>query len=400
MLQASLDGVERQVVDQIGAFLSLSLQQDQVLERFSINLNHNFDELLDKEIIKDEQVFDFENLSLVLEEELDVIVALEGMVNYCRNDHLTNFISFNTRLNSLFPRKRIDESTNPLDPQQIATSFQEALRPIALDAQNSLAVYLAFNRGGVLRNLDEVLREANEILIENHVIPDLGMEGQKKTRTANRRTRPRKDSAAFGTIEEENFEEDDEQPELLSMMQNLLHSDAPAAAPAATPATGDVSPGQADTPSGSGEAPPQYMIPTAMVPSGSENAGTAATPTDGSAMQPFQPSAGQQVQMVDQNQLMEILSTIQRSLEVKEFNSPIPANMEQVEKLNISESLGEILKADQQPGVVNAVDRQSSDVINLVTMLYEAIWDDESVPIHIKGTHRTYPGHHHQGCPV
>lgn len=166
-------------MDQIGSFLGLSQQQDGVLEAFVTNLNHNFDELLDKEIIKDEAVFDFENLSLIQEEELDVIVALEGMVNYCRNDHLANFISFNTPLNSLFPRKRIDESTNPLDPEQIAKSFQEALRPLGLDAQNSLAVFRAFNRG-VLRNLDEVLREANRILIDSHVIPDLGMEVQKK----------------------------------------------------------------------------------------------------------------------------------------------------------------------------------------------------------------------------
>jgi hypothetical protein len=56
-------------------------------------------------------------------------------------------------------------------------------------------------------------------------------------------------------------------------------------------------------------------------------------------MQPFQPAAGQQVQMVDQNQLMEILSTIQKFLEVRETSSQILANMEEVEKLNISESL-------------------------------------------------------------
>lgn len=101
-------------------------------------------------------------------------------------------------------------------------------------------------------------------------------------------------------------------------------------------------------------------------------------------MQPFQPQDGQQVQMGDQNQFMEILSTIQKSLEVRESSSQIPANMEQVEKLNISESLGQIPNVDQETGVINTVDRQSSDVINLVTMLYGAIWNDESVPIPIK----------------
>ncbi|MFP6807562.1 MAG: DUF1631 family protein [Pseudomonadales bacterium] len=54
-------------------------------------------------------------------------------------------------------------------------------------------------------------------------------------------------------------------------------------------------------------------------------------------------------------------------------------------RVDISESLGAMLTENQkEDGVVNAIDRQSSDVINLVTLLYEAIWDDESVPIPIK----------------
>jgi hypothetical protein len=59
--------------------------------------------------------------------------------------------------------------------------------------------------------------------------------------------------------------------------------------------------------------------------------------------------------------------------------------MAEVEKLDISQSLGEILKESQEEGnVVTAVDRQSSDIINLVTLLFEAIWQDPSVPIPIK----------------
>jgi hypothetical protein len=43
-----------------------------------------------------------------------------------------------------------------------------------------------------------------------------------------------------------------------------------------------------------------------------------------------------------------------------------------------------MIQQEQEEGVVNAVDRQSHDVIHLVTMLYEAIWDDDAVPIPIK----------------
>jgi hypothetical protein len=43
-----------------------------------------------------------------------------------------------------------------------------------------------------------------------------------------------------------------------------------------------------------------------------------------------------------------------------------------------------MLQQGHDEGVINAVDQQSSDVINLVTLLYDAIWQDESVPIPIK----------------
>ncbi|MBT3831875.1 MAG: hypothetical protein HOB98_12550 [Gammaproteobacteria bacterium] len=59
--------------------------------------------------------------------------------------------------------------------------------------------------------------------------------------------------------------------------------------------------------------------------------------------------------------------------------------MDEVERLDISQSLDEILQESQKEGnIVTAVDRHSSDIINLVTLLYEAIWQGSSVPIPIK----------------
>ena len=88
--------------------------------------------------------------------------------------------------------------------------------------------------------------------------------------------------------------------------------------------------------------------------------------------------------MVDQIKLMEILSNRQENLGAA--GPPIAAStMEEVERLDIWQSLDEILQESQKEGnMVIAVDRHSSDVINLVTLLYEAIWQDPSVPIPIK----------------
>ena len=379
MTQQVINGTERQIVDAIGDFKLLSQQSEEVLMRFVSNLNHNFDELMDRDIIKDEAIFDFETLSLVQEEELDVIVALEGMVNAARNEHLAAYIGFNTRLSSLFPRKRLDESTNPLDPEQLATAFQEALRPLALDAHNSLAMYRAFNRE-VLKKLDEVIQEANSILVDSGVLTNMAMEAAGKSRsTARNRPRPG-EASGFGTIEEESFDDEVERPELFSVMQDLLHFDGPS-----TPTGGDTVPGSEEAP-GMKDAPPdgEYMIPAGMIPDAMVPGQAMEPGQPAAAMRPFQPQEGQTVHMVDQAKLMEILSNIQEKLGA---SGPglVASSIEEVEKLDISQSLGEILQESQTDGdVVNAVDRQSSDIINLVTLLYEAIWQDPSVPVPIK----------------
>lgn len=388
MLEEALTKGEKDVVDQIGGFLTLSQNRDQILESFAINMNNYFDELMGKDTQKPEPVYNFETLSLVQDEDLEIMVALEGMINAARNACLPSFISFNTRLNSLFDRQQVDEGSNPLDPSQVAHAFKDAILPLGLDAQNSLAIYRRLNNE-ILKRIDEVLTEANHLLIELGVIPNLGMDsGSRRRQEQAARARPRSHDTnmSFGSIEEDPYDPSDDNPELFSMMQNLLHPGDAQANPTAR--SGEAGAGRGAPEGGSGAFPldetvgnlldeTEYAIPTSMM-----EAGRAA---GAGPMQPFVPQSGEQVQMVDQAQLMSILSNIQKVLEEKTAGkTEIPKAMDEVEQLDISSQLGEMLKDSQEEGFVNAVDRQSSDIINLVTLLYEAIWKDESVPIPIK----------------
>lgn len=366
MLQAVLSDSD----DKIAGIIALNRRKDDVLFGFVQNMNNYFDELLGKPVEKVEAVFNYETLSLMKDDDLEILVALEGMVNFARNAQLPNFISFNTRLNSLFEKQRIDESSNPLDPSQIATAFKDAVQPLGLSSKDSLTLYRQFN-AGVLRKLEEVLVEANHLLIEHGVIPNLNMDGGRKKRPAARvMPRPPEPTAGFGTVEEEPFDARDENPELFSMMQGLLHTGTGAAnPPGPAPATGA---GTAPTPQ------QQYSVPSGLVSASQENSGI---------MQAFTPAPGEQVQLVDQAQLMSILSNIQKSLDEGNLagrEKDTALDPAEVQNLDIQSTLGELLKEGQDQGVVNAVDRQSSDIINLVTLLYEAIWDDDSVPIPIK----------------
>jgi hypothetical protein len=338
---------------EVAAIKGVAANRDVILEAFTEGLLRSFDELLGRASEQEAAVCNFETLSLVQESELEVMVAVEGMVAAARNRHLAHFISFNTRLNSRLS-DRIDESNNPMDPEQIAAAFQDAVRPLGLSSGDSLTLFRGFN-GCVLKSLDEVLHACNGVLIEHGVIPDLGLDSARPTASARRRT-PRSpledaDVSSFGSVAAERFDEQQNQPELFSIMQNLMHGDASLTA---TPA-----PAVAQT---------DYVVPAELL--------QQAVSTEG---------PGQPVTIVDQQKLMQILSDIQNVLDTRtdgdgsESDEILPLDREL-----LATSLGQQLEQNAESGVTNAVDRHSSDVINLVTMLYEAIWQDESVPIPIK----------------
>ncbi len=385
VLQALMD-VERDVVDQIGSFRVLSENRDELLASFVSNMNKYFDELLNKESTEKDDGISFDSLSLVQEEDYDAMMTVERMVKVARQKHLPDFARLHARLNSAFPDKTISEAENPLDPEQIRTAFQDALRPLAMDAQNTLTVYKAFDTA-VLGNLDKVFQETDKMLKEGGVIPDISSGSPKKTPPppSSKGDKPLDDT--FNTVEE--VDENEEIEDLLSpgdmanafsTMQNLMHGGA-AGAPGSEGSAAGVAVPDGQSMVGA-EQPQQYMVPGAMVPAGAAD-GSAA---QAGLMQTFQPTAGQEVEVVDQGKLMEILSDIQKSVGTNLAASETHAAtaLEDADRVDITESLGELLNADQEDGKINAVDSGSSDVINMVTLLYGAIWEDSTVPIPIK----------------
>jgi hypothetical protein len=330
-----------------------------LIERFISNMNVAFDDLMSEGDYLEKAV-DFENLSLVENEELTAMFAMDGMIAAARNNHLAGLISFNTRLSNILPddKIRVDESSNPLDPQQIASAFKTATQHLERSGPEILLLYRSFNEF-VLKQLDQVLQEANQVLIDHGVIPKLRVEAgtQMPETTSAMRAKPRRNSGAvqsFGMVEEEPFDAETENPELFGMMQNLLHRDVAEGSAASQVSASD---GQ------------QYAVPASMI---------AAGMTDDL----LKPTEGEAVQMVDQQTLMSILTNIQKSLHQRE-NTVIPKTIGDVEKIDVGGSLSEMLQQGE-PGRAQAIDPQSADIINLVSLLYDAIWKDDSLAIPIK----------------
>lgn len=362
-----------------------------VNSRFDEQIKLLFNPLKGETVADDqtEESIDFDNLSLILEEDLDVLVAVEGMVAAARNIFLRSCINFNTRLNSLLEDQQIDESNNPLDPGNIFEAFKASVAPLDMNANRSLSVFRLFNKN-IVNELENILSDANQILIDHDILPNLGDEPILSPVKATGRAIPRSvtdqnSTGNFGmtpgdTVENVSYQDRQvANTELFNMMQTLMHSPAasyPAAPSGSAPGDQTLYAPGAVPGAAYGAGPRNYVIPAEMLSPELLRAAAATAP----------PPPDQAIEVVDQKQLISLLSNIQNTLAHLPRIQP-DASQEGAavnESPNIKESLAEMLQAEEKEGVVNAVDRQSHDVIHLVTMLYEAIWNDDSLPIPIK----------------
>lgn len=311
-----------------------------VLDRFSTLLIDAFDCLVEfKE--KSASVFDYGNLKLVEEADLEAMIAMEGMIAHARNTDIHQYLCFSTRFGSLFVSTHIDESNNPMDPEQIGEAFKDALQPLGLKPASLLMAYRHFN-GTVFHRLESVLEKANDMLIARGVMPDLDISARNREEHKNKRSAPRKrtdpDERAFGRDEETVGPRGGSGSELFSMMQGLLHG-----------VGGQVS---------SNEASGALSNNLAM--SGAAQSGMMV--------------GGKRLQVLAPDKLLGLLDR----LNANEIGQGISAAD------NLSESIAQQLEQMSAKGVMQAIDSQSADVINLINLLYEAIWDDSTVPIPIK----------------
>lgn len=322
---------------------SLKNAQEAVAKRFAQYFGANFDALLGVSQ-KPVNVLDYASLSLVEEDDLEAIIAMEGMIAHARNCDIPQFIKFNMRLDFMLFGVQIDESNNPMDPEQIGEAFKEAMRPVGLPAKNLLIAYRNFN-SEVFRQLDSILEQANEYLVSRDVVPDLDVAARDKKMLLHKRNKQRqKDDPterAFRTADEQSSQPVSSQ-DLFPLMQKLLHK-----LDANTATTGQVS----------------------------TNAGTL-----GRGWQSGMLIGSKRVEVVTNEQLLGYLNELEARLNAVsgQATEAVPASVD------LRAPLGDLLEEKSGATTLRAVDAESSDIIQFVTLMYEAIWRDETVPIPIK----------------
>lgn len=150
---------------------------------FFRSIDVSFAQLLDPYAYRDnsseEREISLEELSLVKNDELEELVATEGMINKA-NDQFAEAIQHLTlRIDHLVPVK-VYQKNNPLGADVICNAFTEAAKLARIDVKAKLVLFKMFDNL-VMAKLGNFFGALNQLLIEANILPSLkGATGVKK----------------------------------------------------------------------------------------------------------------------------------------------------------------------------------------------------------------------------
>ena len=254
----------------------------------------------------------FDSLSLVQNDELEETVALDSMIaKVMSRDHVA-LSHLTTRLNTLVSKK-VDDKNNPLGPVTLSELFLDACGGLGVEIKVKLIILKLFEKY-VLSGLEQLYVDANGVLIEAGVLPELKVTSQRRSSTAPARV-PRQGQGQASAVDD--YPEQDMR-EVFATLQELL-----AQTSAVTRRRGQM---------------PDNALP------------------------------------ISTNDLMRLLSHIQQ-------RAPIQPDV----AVDLQGQLEHLLaRASAKSGRVRVVGEVDEDVINLVSMLFEFILDDRSLPDSLK----------------
>ncbi len=292
---------------------------------FFRSIDIRFAQLLDPSAYRDEspsgeKSISLDDLSLVKNDELEEMVAVDGMINKANEQFAEAIQHLTLRIDHLVPTK-VYQKNNPLGVDVICNAFTDSTKTLNVDVKAKLVLFKLFDNI-VMTKLGKLFAALNQTLVDANILPSLKED-----------VRPKKSSSAstsadqFGQGISANFNVggsvgaetggfvqsyDEQTNQVLHQLRNLL---------------------------GSNRSSPPVQLP------------------------------GEEVTTKD---LIKILSLAQQQNTLSAPAAPV----------NLRNLLGDLLRSETQTAA--AINQVDDDVINLVSMMFEFILDDRNLAAPMK----------------
>ena len=113
-----------------------------------------------------------ENLCILKNDELEISVALEGMISRLRNNASSQLGDLHKRIESLVRNKSLKTKHTPAGPEVLCDAFAFASTELDVDLKAKLIIFKLFEKY-VLSEMPTVYQHANQALVQLGVLPNL-----------------------------------------------------------------------------------------------------------------------------------------------------------------------------------------------------------------------------------
>lgn len=124
------------------------------------------------------------NLALVDHDELEEMVAVDGMIGKAEKEYGHALVALNARIETLTNGHPVTLKSNPIGPAHLCNSFLEATHALELDIKAKLVLFKLFDRH-VISGLGSVYDAANALLVEEGVLPRMRRGGRANASGGN-----------------------------------------------------------------------------------------------------------------------------------------------------------------------------------------------------------------------
>ena len=113
---------------------------------------------------------DYNNLSLVQDDDLEKNIAAGNLINHVKDAHQEQLLPLHTRLCEAL-NLDLPEEACPVGPLQLAQHFKQAIEPMQLDQDMSQLLFKALDKT-LVKGAGDLYKSLNKILIADNVLPD------------------------------------------------------------------------------------------------------------------------------------------------------------------------------------------------------------------------------------
>ena len=163
---------------------------------FFRSIDISFAQLLDPSAYRDEKQSaeksgSLDDLSLVKNDELEEMVAVDGMVNKANEQFAEQIQHLTLRIDHLVPTK-VYQKNNPLGVDVICNAFTDATRALNVDVKAKLVLFKLFDNI-VMTKLGKLFDVLNQTLVDANILPSL-----KQDVRTNKKVSPSSTADHFG----------------------------------------------------------------------------------------------------------------------------------------------------------------------------------------------------------